>query len=83
MHITNAQRGCPTNTENLVKFILLQMVLGNKPFGIYHFTDDKPMTWYDFAKQILEDNGLSEKAKLVLDANYRTLAKRPKNSVLS
>lgn len=83
LHITNAQRGCPTDTEALAKFILKEIVPGNKPFGIYHFTDGKPMTWYDFAKQILEENGLSEKAKLVLDVNYRTLAKRPKNSVLS
>ena len=40
------------------------------------------MTWHAFAEQILEENGLIETAKLVLDTNYRTLAKRPKNSVL-
>lgn len=41
------------------------------------------MTWYEFAKQILEENGLTGKVNLVLDTNYRTFAKRPKNSVLS
>ncbi|WP_437396059.1 dTDP-4-dehydrorhamnose reductase [Flagellimonas lutimaris] len=83
LFVTDAQKGCPTNTESLVKFILNAIVLGNKPFGIYHFTDGKPMTWYDFAKQILEENGLTDKVKLVLDSNYRTFAKRPKNSVLA
>lgn len=83
LYITNAQKGCPTDTETLAEFILNEIVLKKKPFGIYHFTDGKPMTWYEFAKQILEENGLTGKVNLVLDTNYRTFAKRPKNSVLS
>lgn len=82
LYVTDDQKGCPTNTESLAKFILNEIVLGEKPFGMYHFTDGNPMTWHDFAKQILEENGLTEKVDLVLDSNYRTLAKRPKNSVL-
>jgi dTDP-4-dehydrorhamnose reductase len=83
LHITDAQRGCPTNSEAFARFILNEIVLGDKPFGTYHFADGKPMTWYEFAKQILEENGLMKTTKLVLDTNYCTLAKRPKNSVLS
>nr|WP_297784358.1 dTDP-4-dehydrorhamnose reductase [uncultured Allomuricauda sp.] len=83
LHITDAQKGCPTNTDSLAKFILKEIVLGKKPFGLYHFTDGKPMTWYEFARQILEENGLTDKVKLVLDTNYRTFAKRPTNSVLA
>lgn len=82
LRVTNAQKGRPTNTEALAHFILNEIVLGNKPFGTYHFADGDPMTWHAFAEQILEENGLIETAKLVLDTNYRTLAKRPKNSVL-
>lgn len=83
LYITDTQKGCPTHTEALAKFILKEIILGKKPFGIYHFTDGKPMTWYEFAQHILEENGLAEKVNLVLDRNYRTFAKRPKNSVLS
>mgnify|MGYP001026171366 CR=1 FL=1 len=83
LYITDAQTGCPTNTEALAKFILNEIVLGNKSFGIYHFTDGKPMTWFEFAQQILYENGLTDKVKLVLDTNYRTFAQRPKNSVLA
>ncbi|MCK0161200.1 dTDP-4-dehydrorhamnose reductase [Allomuricauda sp. F6463D] len=83
LYITDAQRGCPTNTDALVRFIIEEIILGEKLFGIYHYTDGKPMTWYDFAKQILKENNLVNKARLVLDSNYRTFAKRPKNSVLS
>ena len=82
LRVTNAQNGRPTNTEALAHFILNEIVMGNKPFGTYHFADGDPMTWHAFAEQILEENGLIETAKLVLDTNYRTLAKRPKNSVL-
>lgn len=82
LRITDAQKGCPTNTENLARFIIEEILTGKIPFGTHHFTDGKEMTWYDFAKQILEENGLTDSAKLILDRNYRTLAKRPKNSVL-
>ncbi|KAB5488851.1 MULTISPECIES: dTDP-4-dehydrorhamnose reductase [Flagellimonas] len=81
--ITDEQKGCPTNTETLVKFILENILMENKPFGTYHVTDGKPMTWYDFAKQILDEKGLTDKVNLVLATNYRTFAKRPKNSILS
>lgn len=82
LRITDQQLGCPTNTETLASFILNEIITGNKPFGTYHVTDGVPMTWFDFAKKILEENGLSETAKLVLDRNYRTFAQRPKNSVI-
>lgn len=83
LHITDSQTGCPTNTMNLSKYILEEIILGNKPYGTYHFCDGEPMTWYGFAKKILKDHGLEETVKLVLDRNYRTFAKRPKNSVLA
>ncbi len=49
---------------------------------LYHFCDEKAMTWYDFAEQILIENNLLESIKLVKSNNYRTFANRPKNSVL-
>ncbi|MBW8198967.1 dTDP-4-dehydrorhamnose reductase [Flagellimonas abyssi] len=83
LRITDQQIGCPTDTITLARFILDEIVIaGDKPFGLYHVTDGRPMTWFDFAKKILEDNRLTEKAELVLDRNYRTFAARPKNSVL-
>lgn len=83
LRITDTQRGCPTDTESLTRFILMEVLTGHLPYGTYHFTDGKPMTWYGFAKQILKENELTNKANLVLDRNYRTFAKRPRNSVLS
>lgn len=82
LFVTDAQIGCPTNAMNLALFIL---DLLSKPIyfhGIQHFTDGEVMTWYDFANKIIKDERLEEKVKLVRDRNYRTFAKRPKNSVL-
>ena len=83
LYVTDAQMGSPTDTVSLSKFILEEIIDGDKPYGIYHFTDGKAMTWFDFAKNILEENGLTGKVDLVMDKNYRTFARRPKNSVLS
>ncbi|WP_343486899.1 dTDP-4-dehydrorhamnose reductase [Allomuricauda sp. d1] len=83
LKVTDEQIGRPTDTASLSKFLIEELVLGNKPFGIYHFTDGKTMAWYGFAKKILLENGLVQKTKLVADRNYRTIAPRPKNSSLS
>ncbi len=83
LRITDQQKGCPTDTVTVAKFILNKIIIsGEMPHGLYHVTDGVPMTWYDFAKSILEENCLLENVKLVLDSNYRTFAARPKNSVL-
>ncbi len=82
LFVTNEQIGCPTDAVNLAQFIYQIIINKNKNFEIYHFCDEKTMTWYDFAKEILIDNGLLVDIKLVKSNNYRTFAKRPKNSVL-
>ncbi|MCG2459130.1 dTDP-4-dehydrorhamnose reductase [Flavobacteriaceae bacterium F89] len=82
LKVTADQRGCPTNTDNLARFLLNLIVKNNKIYGIHHFSDGMAMTWYEFAKSILEENGLKDRVKLEKAKNYRTFAARPKNSVL-
>lgn len=80
--MTDKQIGCHTKAINLAIFIL-DLISKNKiQFGIYHFTDGEAMTWYDFAKVILIENGLVDKVSLVRDRKYRTFVKTPKNRVL-
>ena len=83
LRVTDEQKGCPTNATNLAEFLL--NLLFDKKFksGIQHFTDGVVMTWFEFAQKILNDNNLSGTIKLVRDKNYRTFAKRPKNSTLN
>ncbi|SEP82331.1 dTDP-4-dehydrorhamnose reductase [Hyunsoonleella jejuensis] len=80
--ITTEQKGCPTSTINLSKFIIKLIQENYKAYGILHFCDEKIMTWFDFAKQVLLENNMSNSISLVKVNNYRTFARRPKNSVL-
>ena len=82
LRITNEQKGCPTDTVNLAKYLISFISNENKDYRVYHFCDEKVMTWFDFAKQILSQNNLSGNINLVEINNYRTFAKRPKNSIL-
>tara|TARA_R110002049_G_scaffold116881_4_gene269731 strand:- start:1857 stop:2645 length:789 start_codon:yes stop_codon:yes gene_type:complete len=80
--ITDTETGCPTNANNVAKYILELVENNMKSYGIQHFTDNKAMTWYSFAREILKKNGLDRTTRLVRDNNYCSFAMRPKNSVL-
>lgn len=82
LFVTTEQIGCPTNTESLSRYIYRIIKTNNNSFGVYHFSDNKPMTWYDFANDILKEHNILKNIKLVKDDNYLTFAQRPKNSVL-
>lgn len=80
--VTTEQKGCPTDAVNLSKFIIKLMNGNSNKFGVVHFCDEKVMTWYDFAEEILIENNLYHNVNLVKGQNYCTLARRPKNSAL-
>ncbi|MEW4922375.1 dTDP-4-dehydrorhamnose reductase [Algibacter sp. 2305UL17-15] len=83
LSITDSQKSCPTNTVTLARFIYNLIKKNTNHYGLYHFSDDKVMTWYDFAEQILIENELFDKINLVKADNYVTFAKRPEYSVLA
>ena len=80
--VTDAQTGCPTDAVNLGSHILELIGSGSADYGISHFTDGKAMSWFEFARDILGSNRLSEKVYLVKDNKNRSFARRPRNSVL-
>jgi len=80
--VTDKQKGCPTNVINLSNYIIKLIKNNVRTYNIYHYCDDKAMTWYDFAKEILMEIKMSDKIKLVKSNSYITFAKRPKNSIL-
>ncbi|MEC3906292.1 dTDP-4-dehydrorhamnose reductase [Tamlana sp. 2201CG12-4] len=83
LFIAADQIGCPTNTVNLSNFIISLIQNKQAEFGLHHFCDDDVMTWYDFAKKIIDENGLISKIKLHKTKKYVTFAVRPKYSVLA
>lgn len=82
LRIIDSETGCPTNAVNLAKYILQLIINKNQQYGIYHYTDGQAMSWFDFAKSIVEENGLKSTTTIVKEKNYQTLAKRPEYSVL-
>jgi len=51
LRITDDQKGCPTNANNLAAY-MIELISNNAVnFGIHHFTDGEAMTWYGFAQK--------------------------------
>lgn len=83
LSITTDQKGSPTDTEDLASYIFNKIIIAQAKYGIYHFTSGKEMTWFEFAIEILKENNLYKSDIISPTKNYKTLASRPKYSVLA
>ena len=76
------QVGSPTYARDLAKTIITIVNQGIIP-GIYNFSNEGVISWYDFTKNIHQlANITSCKVAPIHTADYPTLAKRPHFSVL-
>ena len=82
------QQGCPTAAAELARAIyaVLNVDLDNVTWGVYHFCQPEPTTWFGFAESIFagaKEEGMDMKvSKLtaIATSDYPTPAKRPVNS---
>lgn len=81
LSVVNDQIGTPTNAVDLAE-ALIQIVLNNTQYGIYHFSNEGQCSWYDFAKKIFEINNVSIDLSAIPTEQFPTPAQRPKYSVL-
>lgn len=85
--VVNDQYGSPTNTLDVANLILY--IIKDFHFGLYHYTNEGNISWFDFANSIYDlakKNNILNKDCIVEPCNskeYKTKAKRPKFSVLS
>ena len=79
LKIVNDQIGCPTWTIELIQGILKIL---NQPYGIYHICSSGKTSWYNFAKEIFKLKNIDNKITPCTSEEYKTLAKRPKYSVM-
>ena len=83
------QKGSPTWARDLASAILAIVQMPQAVSGIYHFTDEGEITWYDFAQEIYAQGrrlGLIAhecNVRPLTTAEYPTKARRPAYSVLS
>ena len=70
----------PTSTVDVVEAVL--PVIRSTKYGLYHLTAEGSCSWYEFARAIFEEAGLSVDLSPVPSEHYKTAAPRPRYSVL-
>jgi dTDP-4-dehydrorhamnose reductase len=79
--VISDQIGSPTYTLDVSKTIV-DSIEKNK-FGTFHATNQGTCSWYDFCLEIYRLVGVKKKIKAISSSEYKSLARRPKNSILS
>lgn len=81
LSVITSEIGTATSCDSLSSFLYF-IISNNLNFGIYHFSGNQEISWYDFAKEIASHFKLYPMNCLKrLDKSYSSL-KRPKYSVL-
>ena len=81
--VVNDQFGSPTHAKDLAVLILKIIDLKTEDYGIYHYSNEGAISWYDFAKKIFELNKIDIKISPIPTNEYPTPAKSPAYSVMS
>ncbi|KAB8036807.1 dTDP-4-dehydrorhamnose reductase [Silvanigrella paludirubra] len=90
LNIVADQKGCPTSAKSIAQVIynITKSNINEKQYGIYHYSNSEIVTWYDFAKKIVDIGNKYMSLKIrnispISTSEYPCKATRPKNSVLS
>jgi dTDP-4-dehydrorhamnose reductase len=81
LEVVNDQRGCPTYERDLARAIV-QLCRANAE-GIVHGTNRGDCTWFEFASQIIRQDGATTIIRPTTSDKFVRPAERPKYSVLS
>lgn len=82
LNVVNDQIGSPTYAGDLAKAILQIISARTTRYGLYHYTNEGNISWYDFAKTIFEIKEVKIKVNPISSNDYSTPAKRPAYSTL-
>jgi len=82
INVVDDQWGCPTYAGDLADFIVELIHQGFDNYGVYHFSNNGLLTWYEFAKTIFRFQGLKIKINPIPSFDYPTQARRPAFSKL-
>jgi dTDP-4-dehydrorhamnose reductase len=80
--VVNDQKGSPTWAADLASFIVHIIDLPQWHPGIYNYSNDGEITWYDFALEIKRIMGSDCIVHPIPSSAYPTPAKRPAYSVM-
>ena len=81
LSIINDQIGSPTYTLDVAKRTNY-IINNNLGKGIYHLSNEGAVSWYEFASEIFRLKNIDIKLNPISSSEYKTLARRPKFSIL-
>ncbi|TDQ09975.1 dTDP-4-dehydrorhamnose reductase [Pedobacter metabolipauper] len=82
LNIIADQIGTPTYAIDLAGAIFDVIDSGKAEYGVYHYSNEGAISWFDFAKAIFELSQTRVKANPIPTSQYPTKATRPKFSVM-
>jgi len=82
LEVVGNQIGKPTYAGDLADFILQEIIVDNtENYGIYHYTGEDELTWYEFANLIMDRASLD--TEIIRNDEYApAIAKRPRKVCL-
>jgi dTDP-4-dehydrorhamnose reductase len=80
--VVNDQIGSPTYAGDLASFLLQIIHADPKKYGIYHYSNEGEISWYDFAVEIFKQHKKAVRVSPIPTSAYPTAAKRPTYSVM-
>ena len=89
LKVVNDQFGGPTSAECIAEVLLSLATEHKERWGVYHYSGQPFVSWYEFAKKIVEQgvhDGVLSKAPVIKPCGsdgFPVKAERPKNSRLS
>ena len=81
--VVNDQKGSPTYAYDLAKVIIEIIVNSKNKSGLFHYSNEGEISWFEFAKSIRELYNLNCDIIGVSSKEFKTTAKRPKYSLLN
>ncbi|QSB27973.1 dTDP-4-dehydrorhamnose reductase [Flavobacterium sp. CLA17] len=82
LNVVNDQIGSPTYAADLAKAIMVIITHSDWYPGIYNFSNEGEISWYEFALAIKEIGGYTCEVSGIPSSSYPTPAKRPAYSLL-
>lgn len=82
INVVNDQIGSPTYAADLAQAMLIVLESSNWIPGIYNYSNEGEISWYEFALNIKEFGGYTCNVGGIPSASYPTRAKRPEFSLL-
>ncbi|MFZ4263870.1 SDR family oxidoreductase, partial [Sphingobacterium sp. HJSM2_6] len=83
LSVINDQIGSPTYARDLARALVKIVESNTWTPGIYHYSNEGEISWFEFAEAIREIAGLSCEIHPIPTSSYPTPAKRPKYSLLN